>query len=398
MAAVVKLALTPKFSFTQFRAGIGASGLPMAARLLLHVLTTFANSANGECWPSTRKLAQLMGCSRRTVFEALRAAGASPLVKVERRTRPNGSSSSNLYKLRVPGPDGGCRILTPPCADAAPPELVHKELFSMEWNSMEDTTVCSSDEGSERSGLLTQSEEQAKRSAPHPPQPPTSPPKVVPSPSPEQNLPPYTTKRTLEVARAEVSPSGSRPSRKGEGIVEATKVRNLDITESGESRGGDTMPNDMPRAPHVARQAIRAAKPRPRFLRGAKRVSERLRAPQDEVRETLRGLGYRLSCLSQVAPAVWGYVPAVVLRNAAEAAELACQDRPHLRPSKFGLLIQDWLAGKREDSMERIRKRKAKGGYRPEEDTWVPSYWRKPAAQEAPPQNLLALIMEGHHA
>ncbi len=83
------------------------------------VLVVLADAANdqGLCWPRVSTVAEKVGVSTRTVQRAVQHLVKHKLITAEPRLRSDGSSSSNLYRLRIresvnlsPPPDK----LTPP--------------------------------------------------------------------------------------------------------------------------------------------------------------------------------------------------------------------------------------------------------------------------------------------
>lgn len=76
--------------------------LPPALKLILMALADEAND-DGLCWPSVRTIARKACVSERTVRRALQDYGNSELLTVARRSRPDGSQTSNWYQLAVPG-------------------------------------------------------------------------------------------------------------------------------------------------------------------------------------------------------------------------------------------------------------------------------------------------------
>ena len=75
-------------------------GLPHRAVSVYCYLCDRANS-KGECFPSTLTIAKDLNIDRRTVFRALNDLEQEGLIKRNRRHRPNGGLSSNLYELEV---------------------------------------------------------------------------------------------------------------------------------------------------------------------------------------------------------------------------------------------------------------------------------------------------------
>ena len=78
------------------------------AKLLLLTLAESASIDEAECWPSIGTLARRVEASEATVKRKLKDLTAAGLLEVNVRTRPNGSSSSNMYRLIMTG--GGAQI------------------------------------------------------------------------------------------------------------------------------------------------------------------------------------------------------------------------------------------------------------------------------------------------
>lgn len=72
-------------------------------KLLLLALADQANDDH-ECFPSIATLTTRVGVSRARVFAMLKELEAEGLIAREERTRPNGSRTSNLYRLAVMTP------------------------------------------------------------------------------------------------------------------------------------------------------------------------------------------------------------------------------------------------------------------------------------------------------
>jgi Helix-turn-helix domain len=77
-----------------------ATPLPPTSKLILMALADIADD-HGICWPSHRTLALKCTLSDRTVRRTLGKLHALKLLVVEARTRKNGSSASNCYRLAV---------------------------------------------------------------------------------------------------------------------------------------------------------------------------------------------------------------------------------------------------------------------------------------------------------
>jgi hypothetical protein len=77
-----------------------ATPLPPTSKLVLMALADIADD-HGVCWPSHKTLALKCTLSDRTVRRTLGKLYALKLLIVEPRTRKNGSSASNCYRLAV---------------------------------------------------------------------------------------------------------------------------------------------------------------------------------------------------------------------------------------------------------------------------------------------------------
>ena len=77
------------------------------------VLVVLADAANGEnaCWPRIATIAGKTGLSKRSVQRALRLLTQRDLITTEQRHRPDGSRSSNRYRLHL---DRGASASPPP--------------------------------------------------------------------------------------------------------------------------------------------------------------------------------------------------------------------------------------------------------------------------------------------
>lgn len=77
------------------------------------VLVVLADVANGEgaCWPRVATIAGKTGLSKRSIQRALRLLTQRDLITIEQRHRPDGSRSSNRYRLHL---DRGVSASPPP--------------------------------------------------------------------------------------------------------------------------------------------------------------------------------------------------------------------------------------------------------------------------------------------
>ena len=78
---------------------IYAAELPHRAVTVYMYLKNRSNT-NGDCWPAVKTIARDLHLSRATVQRAIRDLERSGWLVKEPRWRENGSSSSNLYKIR----------------------------------------------------------------------------------------------------------------------------------------------------------------------------------------------------------------------------------------------------------------------------------------------------------
>jgi DNA-binding MarR family transcriptional regulator len=76
-------------------------GVSPSEKLLLLALANYAD-ADGECWPSQTTLTFDTGLSERTIRTALASLESAGLLSRERRSRPNGSRTSDLITLTLP--------------------------------------------------------------------------------------------------------------------------------------------------------------------------------------------------------------------------------------------------------------------------------------------------------
>ena len=78
---------------------IYAAELPHRAVTVYMYLKNRSN-ANSDCWPAVKTIARDLHLSRATVQRAIRDLERSGWLVKEPRWRENGSSSSNLYKIK----------------------------------------------------------------------------------------------------------------------------------------------------------------------------------------------------------------------------------------------------------------------------------------------------------
>jgi len=84
------------------------------------ILMALADTADdrGVCWPSVPTLAQKCTVSPRTVQRVIKTLAANGLMVAEPRFRPDGSCSSNRYRLRI---EGGDKVSPAPDRGDTPP-------------------------------------------------------------------------------------------------------------------------------------------------------------------------------------------------------------------------------------------------------------------------------------
>jgi predicted transcriptional regulator len=78
---------------------IYSADLPHRAVAVYMYLKSRANK-DGTCWPAVRTIARELHLSRATVQRALRELQSSGWLVKENRYRDNGSSTSNLYRIK----------------------------------------------------------------------------------------------------------------------------------------------------------------------------------------------------------------------------------------------------------------------------------------------------------
>ena len=78
---------------------IYAVGLPHRA-VTVYMYLKERSDGHGKCWPGIKTIASDLELSRSTVKRALNELVASGYLIKEKRYRPNGSSTSNLYTIQ----------------------------------------------------------------------------------------------------------------------------------------------------------------------------------------------------------------------------------------------------------------------------------------------------------
>jgi len=97
--------------------------------LVLMALADCADAVSGECFPSLDHIAHAARASRRTVLSALSALQSEGWITIAERLRPNGSRTSNLYRINTeklglsPLQTRGAKTAPPRGAKTAPPPV-----------------------------------------------------------------------------------------------------------------------------------------------------------------------------------------------------------------------------------------------------------------------------------
>lgn len=79
----------------------GVKGLTPRAKLVLLSLADQAND-DMECWPGRKSLSKRCDCNERTITRIIGDLISQGLLEVEQRMRPDGSQTSNVYRLIFP--------------------------------------------------------------------------------------------------------------------------------------------------------------------------------------------------------------------------------------------------------------------------------------------------------
>jgi DNA-binding transcriptional ArsR family regulator len=77
------------------------TGLKPAAKIVLYWLADHYNGETGECFPSQKRMAVLCEMTDRSVRKQIDFLQQAGLVEVIERKRPNGSQTSNAYRLKM---------------------------------------------------------------------------------------------------------------------------------------------------------------------------------------------------------------------------------------------------------------------------------------------------------
>ena len=104
-----------------------ASRIGSNALTLYVILACHARTESGACYPSIKRLIELMGRSKPVVFEALRTLQEHKLVTVVQRRSENGGLTSNLYTLLpvAVSPDRGVESIVDEGSKACDPRVVN---------------------------------------------------------------------------------------------------------------------------------------------------------------------------------------------------------------------------------------------------------------------------------
>ena len=108
-------------------------------RIVLLILINHTGVDSGECFPSLRRISEKSGLSRSTVMRAIDLMHTLGMIMVENRTRANGSSTSNLYKLNDQWWEEGCQIEPPPSVTTDTPPV--SQLTPLEPTTKEPTNT-----------------------------------------------------------------------------------------------------------------------------------------------------------------------------------------------------------------------------------------------------------------
>ena len=104
-------------------------GLKPAAKIVLYWLADHYNQSAGECFPSHKRLAELCEMTDRSVRLHLDQLAEAGLIEVVKRTRDNGSQTSNSYHLKMRTDGDGRKIFpTPPENISTPPVQIFPTL------------------------------------------------------------------------------------------------------------------------------------------------------------------------------------------------------------------------------------------------------------------------------
>jgi DNA-binding transcriptional ArsR family regulator len=77
------------------------TGLKPAAKIVLYWLADHYNGETGDCFPSQKRMAELCEMTDRSVRKQIDVLKQAGLIEVIERKRPNGSQTSNAYRLKM---------------------------------------------------------------------------------------------------------------------------------------------------------------------------------------------------------------------------------------------------------------------------------------------------------
>jgi len=98
-------------------------GLKPAAKIVLYWLADHYNQSTGECFPSHKRLAELCEMTDRNVRIQLDQLSEAGLISIVKRTRDNGSQTSNSYQLKMRTDDDGGKIFPTPVENISTPPV-----------------------------------------------------------------------------------------------------------------------------------------------------------------------------------------------------------------------------------------------------------------------------------
>ena len=114
-------------------------GLKPAAKIVLYWLADHYNESTGECFPSHKRLAELCEMTDRSVRLHLDQLAEASLIEVVKRTRDNGSQTSNSYYLKMRTDGDGRKIFpTPPENISTPPVQIFPTLNPVNNNHVNE--------------------------------------------------------------------------------------------------------------------------------------------------------------------------------------------------------------------------------------------------------------------
>ena len=109
-------------NLTRMSRAMEEKSLTCNERIVLLILINHTGVDTSECYPGITRITNKSGLSRSTVIRSLNKMSEMGMIKKEKRSRVNGSTTSNLYTIN----DGwweGCQIETPPSVTADTPPV-----------------------------------------------------------------------------------------------------------------------------------------------------------------------------------------------------------------------------------------------------------------------------------